>query len=63
MVAIVLGSAVDEHGQPSLRLRARLDKAVELYHAHAFSKVLVSGGIDRRGNDGATGDRAERDSQ
>ena len=52
-VAIVLGSAVDEHGEPSIRLRARLDKAAELYQRKLFKKVLVSGGVDWRGFDEA----------
>ena len=44
-VAIVLGSSV-ENGHPLPRLRARLNKAVELYRAHDFDNVIVSGGID-----------------
>ena len=50
-VGIVLGSAVDDHGEPSVRLRSRLDKAAELYQRKLFKKVLVSGGVDWRGFD------------
>lgn len=48
-VAIVLGNTVDRDGRPSARLRARLDKAVELYHGGLFQHVIVSGGVGVEG--------------
>ncbi len=52
-VAIVLGSKVEENGLPSARLRARLDKAVELYRQGLFPRVIVSGGFGSEGFDEA----------
>lgn len=52
-VAIVLGSKVEENGLPSARLRARLDKAVELYRQGLFPRVIVSGGLGSEGFDEA----------
>jgi uncharacterized SAM-binding protein YcdF (DUF218 family) len=52
-VAIVLGSRVEEGNVPSNRLRARLDKAVELYKRELFKQIIVSGGVDDRGADEA----------
>ena len=40
---IVLGASVHDDGTPSLMLRDRLDKAIELYRAGAAPKILVSG--------------------
>ena len=40
---IVLGASVHDDGTPSLMLRDRLDKAIELYEAGAAPKILVSG--------------------
>lgn len=48
-VAIVLGNTVERDGRPSARLRARLDKAVELYHGGLFRHVIVSGGVGVEG--------------
>ena len=48
-VAIVLGNTVERDGRPSARLRARLDKAVELYRGGLFRNVIVSGGIGVEG--------------
>ncbi len=47
--AVVMGSKVDESGEPSDRLKARLDKAFEIYHKHAVGKIIVSGGIGSEG--------------
>lgn len=48
-VGIVLGSKVMSDGSPSDRLRARLDKAAELYARGMFKHVLVSGGTGIEG--------------
>lgn len=48
-VAIVLGNTVESDGRPSARLRARLDKAVELYRGGLFQHVIVSGGVGAEG--------------
>lgn len=52
-IALVLGSKVESDGRPSPRLRARLDKTVELYRAGYFPKVIASGGVGREGFDEA----------
>jgi vancomycin permeability regulator SanA len=44
-VALVLGSKVNADGTPSNRLRARLDRALELYQAGSFPMIIVSGGV------------------
>lgn len=51
--AIVLGNKVEPNGQPSARLRARLDKAVELFNQKMFPHVIVSGGTGAEGYDEA----------
>lgn len=48
-VAVVFGTTVHEDGSVSQPLRARLDRAVELYQAGWFRHVLVSGGLGREG--------------
>jgi vancomycin permeability regulator SanA len=48
-VAVVLGNTVESDGRPSARLRARLDKAVELYRGGLFGHVIVSGGVGAEG--------------
>jgi vancomycin permeability regulator SanA len=48
-VAIVLGNTVERDGRPSARLRARLDKTVELYRGGLFGHVIVSGGVGAEG--------------
>jgi vancomycin permeability regulator SanA len=48
-VGVVLGSKVELSGRPSLRLKARLDHAAELYHSKHFPAIIVSGGIGREG--------------
>jgi vancomycin permeability regulator SanA len=48
-VAIVLGNTVESDGRPSDRLRARLDKALELYRRGLFQHVIVSGGTGAEG--------------
>lgn len=49
-VIVVLGNTVNIDGTPSDRLRARLDKAVELYQAGAAPYVIVSGGLGKEGH-------------
>lgn len=48
-VAVVLGNKVERDGEPSDRLRARLDKAAELYRQGLFPTIIVSGGLGREG--------------
>lgn len=51
--AVVLGNKVEVNGQPSERLKARLDKSVELYDGGYFTFIIVSGGIGKEGFDEA----------
>ncbi len=51
-VAVILGTAVPG-GKPSIRLQARLDRAVELYHSGYYTEVIVSGGTGAEGFDEA----------
>ena len=48
-VGVVLGSKAMSDGTPSDRLRARLDKAAELYRQGMFKGVIVSGGTGDEG--------------
>lgn len=57
-IAVVLGTKVNPDGTPSPRLRARLDKAYELYQAGYFPAIIVSGGIGKEGVDEAVAMRA-----
>ncbi|MBD3107236.1 YdcF family protein [Bacillus sp. AGMB 02131] len=52
-VAVVLGNKVELNGQPSDRLQARLDKAVQLYEENYFNYIIVSGGTGKEGWDEA----------
>jgi vancomycin permeability regulator SanA len=52
-IAVVLGNKVELDGQPSNRLKARLDKSVELYGTGYFKNIIVSGGIGKEGFDEA----------
>ena len=52
-VALVLGSKVEANGRPSARLRARLDKALELRQRGLCLRLIVSGGTGREGFDEA----------
>ena len=52
-VALVLGNTVNPDGQPSARLRARLDAAVAVYRAGRAPVLLVSGGLGKEGHDEA----------
>lgn len=42
--AVVLGNKIEEDGTPSDRLKARLDKALELYNHYKVKYIIVSGG-------------------
>lgn len=48
-VGVVLGSKVMPDGTPSDRLRARLDKAADLYRQGMFGHIIVSGGTGVEG--------------
>lgn len=50
-VAVVMGSQVLPNGLPSNRLKARLDRALELYHKKQVSFILVSGGLGKEGHE------------
>jgi vancomycin permeability regulator SanA len=50
-VAVVLGNKVEVNGQPSERLKARLDTLVKLYNGNYFTFIIVSGGIGKEGFD------------
>lgn len=52
-VAVVLGNEVKADGTPSPRLKARLDKTLELYRQGLFADVIVSGGTGASGYDEA----------
>ena len=52
-VAVVLGTKVESDGTPSIILKSRLDKAVELYQQGYFPYIIVSGGIGKEGFDEA----------
>lgn len=51
--AVVLGNKVETNGQPSERLKARLDRSVELYNEGYYRFIIVSGGIGKEGFDEA----------
>ncbi|QRK10983.1 YdcF family protein [Archangium violaceum] len=44
-IVVVLGARVLPGGQPSPALRARIEKAVELYHRGLAPRLLFSGGV------------------
>ena len=52
-VALVLGSKVELDGTPSPRLRARLDRTLELFRDGFFPSIVVSGGVGKEGYDEA----------
>jgi vancomycin permeability regulator SanA len=53
-IAVVLGNEVLANGEPSMRLRARLDCAASLYRKGVAPLILVSGGRGKSGFDEAT---------
>jgi len=52
-VALVMGSQVLPNGLPSNRLKARLDRALELYQKKQVAFILVSGGLGKEGHEEA----------
>jgi len=48
-VAIVLGNKVNKDGTLSERLKARLDKSLELYNQKRVKIIIVSGGLGKEG--------------
>jgi len=48
-VAIVLGNKVNEDGTLSERLKARLDKSLELFNQKRIKLIIVSGGLGKEG--------------
>jgi len=47
--AVVFGNKVERSGEPSASLRARLDKAVDVYQRGLVRRVIVSGGLGKEG--------------
>jgi vancomycin permeability regulator SanA len=52
-VAVIFGNKVNPDGTLSNRLKARLDKGVDLFNIGYFRKIIVSGGIGKEGFDEA----------
>ncbi len=50
-VVVIFGNKVEANGQPSKRLKSRLDKGIELYENKNAKKIIVSGGIGKEGFD------------
>ena len=48
-IALVLDSRVEAEGKPTPRLRARLDRTVELYRAGYLNLIIASGGTSNEG--------------
>jgi len=48
-IGIVLGNKVNEDGTLSERLKARLDKSIELYNQKRIIIIIVSGGLGKEG--------------
>ena len=51
---VVLGNEITDDGRPSLRLLARLDRALSLFREGSAPAILVSGGTGDSGFDEAT---------
>ncbi len=47
---VVLGNTVHKDGSVSNRLKARLDKSIELYQNDKINKIVVSGGLGKEGH-------------
>jgi uncharacterized SAM-binding protein YcdF (DUF218 family) len=52
-IIVILGNRVELDGTPSLRLKSRLDKGLEVYKNGFSPLIFVSGGIGREGYDEA----------
>lgn len=52
-LAVVFGNEVTLDGQPSARLKARLDKAIEIFNNQQTKILMVSGGTGKEGFDEA----------
>jgi len=50
---VILGNKVELNGQPSLRLKSRLDKGLHLDQKKMALKIIVTGGIGKEGFDEA----------
>ncbi len=50
---MVLGSKVEENGEPAKRLQYRLNKGIDLYQAGKARAIIVSGGLGKEGFDEA----------
>lgn len=48
-IAVVLGNKINIDGTLSERLKARLDKSIQLYNDKRVPKILVSGGFGKEG--------------
>ncbi|BDD12974.1 hypothetical protein FUAX_54060 (plasmid) [Fulvitalea axinellae] len=48
--AVVFGNTVNPDGSLSPRLKARVDKSLELYEKRLVKKIFVSGGIGKEGH-------------
>jgi vancomycin permeability regulator SanA len=48
-VALILGNTVKENGELSDRLKARVDKGLNLYQKQVVKKIIVSGGLGKEG--------------
>ncbi len=49
-VVVVFGNKVNEDGPPSKRLKARLDKRIEIYKSGMVTQLFVSGGLGKEGH-------------
>lgn len=49
-IAVIFGNKVNEDGSLSTRLKARLDKGIELYESKKVSNLFVSGGLGKKGH-------------
>jgi len=49
-VGVILGTKVNEDGTLSDRLKARVDKGLELYRYKVIKKIVVSGGLGKEGH-------------
>lgn len=50
-VIVVFGNMVNSDGTLSLRLQARMDRAIELFKGHRASYMIVSGAVGKEGVD------------